>query len=214
MGPGKTHRCCAVWLELEQPTEAVPDPTWMSVYLFFSLLWSAHSSSVYICVSIDPVTLQPFCRNLGSGLNLISFFFFSHCWLGLRVHVHVPFAVLGSKGFQNRIAYLQFYHCITVSLDVQRDLNNLALNACCHIARRGKKLESCFIKQGNFSTNTTIFSNVPPYSICPWNCLGTVSPSSGPFSSTVSSSCRKDSNSLTWFPPSWSLYWKSTILLL
>lgn len=175
----------------------------MSVYLFFSLLWSAHSSSVYIRVSIDPVTLQWFCRNLGSGLNLISFF--SMLARSSCSTLCSPCPVLGSKGFQNRIAYLQFYHRITVSLDVHWDLNDLALYVCCHIVRSGMKLESCFIKQGNLSTNTTIFFSFPPYSICPWNCLGTVSPSSGPFSFTVSSSCRKDSNSLTWFPPSWSI---------
>lgn len=71
MSVGKTLRCsyCSctlVWLELEQTPEAVPDPTWMSVYLCFSLLWSANSisCSVYIPLSITPVTLQWFCRNL------------------------------------------------------------------------------------------------------------------------------------------------------
>lgn len=63
-----------VWLKFEQPPEAVPDPTSMSVYLSFSLLWSANSisRSVYIPPSITRVALQ--CKSL-SGLNFISFLF-------------------------------------------------------------------------------------------------------------------------------------------
>lgn len=65
-----------VWLKFEQPPEAVPDPTWTSVYLSFSLLWSENSisRSVYIPLSITRVALQWTCKS-SSGLNFISFLF-------------------------------------------------------------------------------------------------------------------------------------------
>lgn len=81
MSLGKTllcSHCSSALVWLEQPPEAVPDPTWMSVYIFFSLLWSSHSisCSVYIPLSITPVTLQRFCRNL-------DFFLYSQCKVAL-----------------------------------------------------------------------------------------------------------------------------------
>lgn len=67
---GETLRCshcsCAlVLLELEQSPEAVPDPTWMSVYLSLSLLWSTNLLfSLHSSVHHPSHTVQWFCRNL------------------------------------------------------------------------------------------------------------------------------------------------------
>lgn len=175
MSTGKTLRCshCSctlVWLE--PPPEAVPDPTWMSVYLSFSLLWFANSisCSVYIPQSITPVTLRWFCRNLDLG------------WIGFLSPL---FSTLAGSFMLNSLLGLVLEWCSNTRVHICSFIFSALwawspvwpkwFSTVCmmlHCRWQWKVL----LQNWGISAQTHIIFGVLLYTICPQNCLRSASP--------------------------------------